>query len=63
MHRTGPLGTLHLMQEAFPSLQEADHAVVINFGSALGVRGGPRMSAYAMAKEAIGGLTKSTAIE
>jgi 2-hydroxycyclohexanecarboxyl-CoA dehydrogenase len=61
--RTGPLGTLHLMQAAFPSLRESDHAVVINFGSALGVRGGPRMAAYAMAKEAIGGLTKSTAIE
>lgn len=61
--RTGPLGTLHMMQAAFPSLRESDHAVVINFGSALGVRGGPLMAPYAMAKEAIGGLTKSTAIE
>ncbi|OBG86985.1 short-chain dehydrogenase [Mycobacterium sp. E136] len=61
--RTGPLGSLHLMQAAFPSLRESPHAVVINFGSAVGVRGAPRMAAYSMAKEAINGLTKSTAIE
>jgi 2-hydroxycyclohexanecarboxyl-CoA dehydrogenase len=61
--RTGPLGTLHLMQAAFPSLRASAHSVVINLGSAIGVRGAPRMAAYAMAKEAIGGLTKSTAIE
>lgn len=61
--RTGPLGTLHLMQAAFPALRESAHAVVINLGSAIGVRGGSRMAAYAMAKEAIGGLTKSAAIE
>lgn len=61
--RTGPLGTLHLMQSAFPALRESDHSVVINLGSAVGVRGSPRQAAYAMAKEAIGGLTKSTAIE
>jgi 2-hydroxycyclohexanecarboxyl-CoA dehydrogenase len=61
--RTGPLGTLHLMQAAFPALRESDHAVVINLGSAIGVRGGSRQAAYSMAKEAIGGLTKSTAIE
>lgn len=61
--RSGPLGTLHVMQAAFDALRESDHAVVINFGSAIGVRGGARMAAYAMAKEAIGGLTKSAAIE
>lgn len=61
--RTGALGTLHLMQAAFPFLCESAYPVVINFGSAIGVRGAPRMAAYAMAKEAIGGLTKSTAIE
>jgi 2-hydroxycyclohexanecarboxyl-CoA dehydrogenase len=61
--RTGPLGTLHLMQAAFPALRESDHAVVINLGSAIGVRGGSRQAPYAMAKEAIGGLTKSAAIE
>jgi 2-hydroxycyclohexanecarboxyl-CoA dehydrogenase len=61
--RTGPLGTLHVMQAAFPALRESDHAVVVNLGSAIGVRGGTRQAAYAMAKEAIGGLTKSAAIE
>jgi 2-hydroxycyclohexanecarboxyl-CoA dehydrogenase len=61
--RTGPLGTLHLMQAAFPALRESDHSVVVNLGSAIGVRGGSRQASYAMAKEAIGGLTKSTAIE
>jgi 2-hydroxycyclohexanecarboxyl-CoA dehydrogenase len=61
--RTGPLGTLHLMQAAFPALRESNRPVIINFGSAIGVRGGSRQAAYAMAKEAIGGLTKSTAIE
>jgi 2-hydroxycyclohexanecarboxyl-CoA dehydrogenase len=60
---TGPLGTLHLMQAAFPALRDSDHPVVINLGSAIGVRGGSRQAAYAMAKEAIGGLTKSAAIE
>jgi 2-hydroxycyclohexanecarboxyl-CoA dehydrogenase len=61
--RSGPLGTLHMMQAAFEALRQSEHAVIINFGSAIGVRGGARMAAYAMAKEAIGGLTKSTAIE
>jgi len=61
--RTGPLGSLHLMQAAFPSLRDSPHAVVVNFGSGIGVRGAEQMAAYAMAKEAIGGLTKSTAIE
>lgn len=61
--RTGPLGTLHMMQATFTALRESDHAVVVNLGSAIGVRGAPRMAPYAMAKEAIGGLTKSAAIE
>jgi 2-hydroxycyclohexanecarboxyl-CoA dehydrogenase len=61
--RTGPLGTLHLMQAAFPALCESDHAAIVNLGSAIGVRGGSRQAPYAMAKEAIGGLTKSAAIE
>lgn len=60
--RTGPLGTLHLMQAAFPALRESEHAAVVNLGSAIGVRGGSRQAPYAMAKEAIGGLTKSAAI-
>lgn len=61
--RTGPLGSLHVMQAAFPALQESPHAVVINFGSGIGVRGEPRQAGYAMAKEALGALTKTTAQE
>ena len=61
--RTGPLGTLHMMQACFESLRDSGHGSVVNFGSGVGVRGGPGMASYAMAKEAIGGLTKVTAIE
>jgi NAD(P)-dependent dehydrogenase (short-subunit alcohol dehydrogenase family) len=61
--RTGPLGTLHLMQSAFAALCESAHSVVINFGSAIGVRGGSGFAGYSMAKEAIGGLTKTAASE
>jgi NAD(P)-dependent dehydrogenase (short-subunit alcohol dehydrogenase family) len=59
---TGPLGSLHMMQAAFPALSESQGAVV-NFGSAIGVRGTPQMVGYAMAKEAIAALTKVTANE
>ncbi len=59
---TGPLGSLHMMQAAFPALCET-HGAVLNFGSAIGVRGTPQMVGYAMAKEAIGALTKVTANE
>jgi 2-hydroxycyclohexanecarboxyl-CoA dehydrogenase len=59
---TGPLGSLHMMQAAFPALCESRGAV-LNFGSAIGVRGTPQMVGYAMAKEAIGALTKVTANE
>jgi 2-hydroxycyclohexanecarboxyl-CoA dehydrogenase len=61
--RTGPLGTLHLMQAAFAALCESNHSVVVNFGSAIGVRGGAEFAGYSMAKEAIGGLTKTAALE
>jgi 2-hydroxycyclohexanecarboxyl-CoA dehydrogenase len=59
---TGPLGSLHMMQAAFPALCDSRGAVV-NFGSEIGVRGTPQMAGYAMAKEAIGALTKVTANE
>lgn len=59
---TGPLGSLHMMQAAFSALSETRGAVV-NFGSEIGVRGVAKMVGYAMAKEAIGALTKVTANE
>ena len=61
--RTGPLGSLNMMQACFPALRDSGRGAVVNFGSGVGVRGAPRMAGYAMAKEAIGGLTKVTAVE
>jgi 2-hydroxycyclohexanecarboxyl-CoA dehydrogenase len=61
--RTGPLGSLHMMQAGFELLRDSGHGAIVNFGSGVGVRGAPGMAGYAMAKEAIGGLTKVTAIE
>jgi 2-hydroxycyclohexanecarboxyl-CoA dehydrogenase len=51
---TGPMGTLHCMQAAFPYLSERGGSIV-NFGSNTG--------AYATAKEAIRGLSKVAARE
>ncbi|OBK66274.1 short-chain dehydrogenase [Mycobacterium colombiense] len=61
--RTGPLGSLNMMQACFPSLCDAGGGAIVNFGSGIGVRGESGKAGYAMAKEAIRGLTKVTAIE
>ena len=61
--RTGPLGSVFLMQACFEALRDSGHGAVVNFGSGIGVRGAPGKLGYAMAKEAIGGLTKVAAIE
>jgi 2-hydroxycyclohexanecarboxyl-CoA dehydrogenase len=61
--RTGPLGSLFMMQACFEPLRDSGHGSVVNFGSGVGVRGGPGMASYAMAKEALSGLTKVTANE
>jgi NAD(P)-dependent dehydrogenase (short-subunit alcohol dehydrogenase family) len=61
--RTGPLGSLHMMQACFPALRDSGRGAVVNVGSGIGVRGAPGMAGYAMAKEAIGGLTKVAAVE
>jgi NAD(P)-dependent dehydrogenase (short-subunit alcohol dehydrogenase family) len=60
---TGALGSLHVMQACFEHLCRCGNGVVINFGSGVAVRGAPKMAAYAMAKEAIGGLSKVAAQE
>lgn len=60
---TGALGTLHVMQACFDALRASGNGVIINFGSGVGVRGAPKMAAYAMAKEAIGALSKVAAQE
>ena len=61
--RTGPLGSLHMMQACFSTMRDGGGGAVVNMGSAVGVRGTPEMVGYAMAKEAINGLTKVTANE
>jgi 2-hydroxycyclohexanecarboxyl-CoA dehydrogenase len=60
--RTGPLGSLFVMQACFAELCRSK-GTVVNFGSGVAVRGAPRQAGYAMAKEAIAGLSKVTANE
>jgi 2-hydroxycyclohexanecarboxyl-CoA dehydrogenase len=60
--RSGALGTLYGMQAALPHLKEHG-GVVINFGSSTAVSGDPTFAAYAMAKEAIRGLSRVAATE
>ncbi|WP_235947376.1 SDR family NAD(P)-dependent oxidoreductase [Candidatus Frankia alpina] len=55
---TGPLGSVHMMQACFEALRDSGRGAVVNFGSGIGVRGAPGLLG-----EAIGGLTKVTAIE
>jgi 2-hydroxycyclohexanecarboxyl-CoA dehydrogenase len=60
---TGPMASLHAMQAAFPHLCERGGGSVVNLGSNTGVDGSPLFGPYAMAKEAIRGLTKTAARE
>jgi 2-hydroxycyclohexanecarboxyl-CoA dehydrogenase len=55
-------GSLFCMQACFPYLKQSQGAVV-NFASAGGTEGWPGQAAYAAAKEAVRGLTKSAASE
>jgi 2-hydroxycyclohexanecarboxyl-CoA dehydrogenase len=55
-------GSLFFMQACFPYLKKRGGAVV-NFASAGGTEGWPGQAAYAAAKEAVRGLTKSAAVE
>jgi 2-hydroxycyclohexanecarboxyl-CoA dehydrogenase len=61
-YRSGTLGTLHAMQACFPHLSVRGGSVV-NFGSSTAVRGDETFGSYAMAKEAIRGLTRVAARE
>ncbi|MFV2176875.1 SDR family NAD(P)-dependent oxidoreductase [Actinomadura sp. LOL_016] len=61
-YRTGPLATFHAMRAALPHLREEGGSVV-NFGSSTSVLGDPTFGSYAMAKEAIRGLTRTAARE
>jgi NAD(P)-dependent dehydrogenase (short-subunit alcohol dehydrogenase family) len=48
---TGPLGSLHMMQAAFPALS-ASRGAVVNFGSEIGVRGAAQMAGLSPSAEA-----------
>jgi 2-hydroxycyclohexanecarboxyl-CoA dehydrogenase len=59
---SGPVATLWCMQACLPYLKEHGGAI-INLGSSTAVQGDPGFGAYAMAKEAIRGLSKVAARE
>ncbi|MET7725092.1 SDR family NAD(P)-dependent oxidoreductase [Streptomyces mirabilis] len=61
-YRSGPLATFHTMQSALPHLKSSRGSVV-NLGSSAAVQGEASFAAYAMAKEAIRGLTRVAARE
>jgi NAD(P)-dependent dehydrogenase (short-subunit alcohol dehydrogenase family) len=56
------IGSLQLMQCAFPHMREAGGSI-LNFGSSYGIRCEPGFLAYAASKEAIRTLTKTAAKE
>jgi NAD(P)-dependent dehydrogenase (short-subunit alcohol dehydrogenase family) len=60
---TGVIGSLQLMQFAFPHFRKAGAGSVINFGSSFGLRCEPGYLAYAANKEAIRTLTRTAARE
>ncbi|MBG0857133.1 SDR family oxidoreductase [Streptomyces spinoverrucosus] len=61
-YRSGPLATFHAMRSALPHLKSSRGSVV-NLGSSAAVQGEVSFAAYAMAKEAIRGLTRVAARE
>ncbi|MFJ3777329.1 SDR family NAD(P)-dependent oxidoreductase [Streptomyces sp. NPDC090075] len=61
-YRSGPLATFHAMRAALPHLK-ASRGSVVNLGSSAAVQGEATFAAYAMAKEAIRGLSRVAARE
>lgn len=61
--RSGALGTLYCMQAALPLLRARGGGSIVNFGSSTAVNGDATFGAYAMAKEAIRGLSRVAATE
>ncbi|MGB8365751.1 MAG: SDR family NAD(P)-dependent oxidoreductase [Rhizomicrobium sp.] len=57
------IGSLQLMQCAFPHMRDAGGGSIINFGSSYGLRCEPGFLAYAASKEAIRTLTRTAARE
>ncbi len=50
-------------RQVLPSMLEAKRGRVVNIASTAGLKGAPRMSAYAAAKHGVMGLTRSLALE
>ena len=62
-YRSGPLATLAAMQAALPHLRARGGGSIVNFGSSAALDGQRGFASYAMAKEAIRGLTRVAATE
>ena len=56
--RTGAVATLYAMQAALPHLKASGRGSIVNFGSSTAIEGNVAFGAYAMAKEAIRGLSR-----
>jgi len=61
-YRSGPQATFYAMRAALPHLR-AEQGSIVNLGSSTAVEGDPTFGSYAMAKEAIRGLTRVAARE
>lgn len=57
------LGSFWTTREALPYMRDADFGRIVNTSSALGAFGAPGQAAYVMAKAAILGLTRATALD
>jgi len=60
---SGLYGTIHHMQAALPHMKKRGGGSIINVGSREGIFGGVGFAPYAATKEAIRGLTRTTARE
>jgi 2-hydroxycyclohexanecarboxyl-CoA dehydrogenase len=56
--RSGALATFYAMQAALPHLKASGRGSIVNFGSSTAIEGNVAFGAYAMAKEAIRGLSR-----
>lgn len=61
--QTGALGTFYAMQAALPHLRARGGGTIVNFGSSTAIEGNATFGSYAMAKEAIRGLSRVAARE
>jgi NAD(P)-dependent dehydrogenase (short-subunit alcohol dehydrogenase family) len=60
---SGAMATLYAMQAAYPHLVARGGGSIVNFGSSTAIEGNSTFGAYAMAKEAIRGLSRVAARE